>query len=269
MTRHRGVVGAALVAGALLLLEDPAAIAVRHRLAPQAPSAAVDATLAATMLAYNYVASRYVVSAASTAHVMAALSRLDEDRTAGAGRLRRAARGLDPLRVVRAAADRAGALAGRASAHATRRRRHRLARGLADLAAVNLLGVPGVGLEQAVRGRGVSRLDSFRHAALFVVSWFAGARLVETVVRAGERLPLAGTAVRPTVRAVGRVVGALTDVRAPLGLVTVAIVLAVVVRLARRIDRMAADQATQDASALSGGGAPGPGSRDPSWPRTP
>lgn len=231
--------GAALVTCALLLLEDPAVIALRHRLAPHAPSIGVDVALAGAMLAYNYVASRYVVGATSAAAVRAAIDRVDAGAAEGAGLVRRVLRGLDPLRLVKAAAERVATLAARAGARAHRRRRHRLARGLADLAAVNVLGVPGVGLEEAVRGRVVRPVDSLRHAALFVLSWFVGARVIEAVVRATSALPVVGPAVRPAFSAVGHAVRTLTDVSRPTGLVTLVAVVAFVLRLARRIDRLA------------------------------
>lgn len=238
--RRGGVLGAALVSCTLFVLEDPAAAAVRHRLAPHRASVAVDLALAAVMFAYNYAASRYVVGISSAAEVTAALDQLETERRRRADRPGRRLLGrINPFALVRAAADRVGAVAERASAAAHRRRRTGLARVLGDIAAVNVLGVPGVGLERAARGRSVDRRDSLRHTAIFVLSWFAGARAIEAVVVHVTAWPVIGDVARPMVTTVGTVFRALTSIDRPFGAITVVVVVVVVARLARRVDRLA------------------------------
>jgi hypothetical protein len=250
--RRGGVLGAAVVACGLLVLEDPATIAVRHRLAPHRASVMVDVSIALVMVAYNYGASRYVVGVSSAADVTAALAELDaaDARAVAGSAARRVLRRANPFLLVRGAGGRVGALATRAAAAAHRRRRTRLATTLVDLAAVNVLGVPGVGLERAARGRTVGRLDSLRHAALFVLSWFAGARVAETLIVTTSSWPVVGGVVRVLSRVIGGAFTIATDVSRPIGAVLAVGIFAVVTRLAWRVDRLARSIAVEPATCI-------------------
>ncbi len=67
---------------------------------------------------------------------------------------------------------------------------------LGELAAVNVLGVPGAGLESVSRCERVSSRTSLWHAILFVASWFAGARLLGAFLEALYAIPSAPSPLR-------------------------------------------------------------------------
>lgn len=241
--------GAAIACG-LFLAEDPVVIAVRQHLRAGLGGAqviALDVALAVAMLGYNYVAVRYVVRVSSSAVVEQAIEELGADRPER-GSVARVLHALNPFNVIKAVAERAGRLLGRAGDAATRRGRG-FGRLLGDLAVVNLLGVPGAGLQRSTAGRAVGAGDAARLSALFVLSWFAGAWLIDGVLDAASGWPVVGSVVEPVWRAIVRTYAAVTDVTTPLGACCVAVFAVAVVRAISRVERRAARLAAADAIA--------------------
>lgn len=111
---------------------------------------------------------------------------------------------------------------------------------MGELAAVNVLGVPGAGLESVARSGSVSNRMSLRHAALFVASWFAGARLLGAILDSMYSIPGPGQVVAETTAMIGRIFDTLTDVRRPVGAASVAVVAAALIRYSRAVERLAA-----------------------------
>lgn len=238
--------GAAIACG-LFLAEDPVVIAVRQHLRGEMSGAqvvALDVVLATLMLGYNYAAVRYVVRVSSSTVVEQAIVELGDERPER-GRVARVLQALNPFNVIKVVAERAGRLLGRAGDAATRRG-NSVGRLLGDLAVVNLLGVPGAGLQRATSGRGVGADDSFRLSALFVLSWFAGAWLIESTLDAASDWPLIGPVLEPAWRAIARTYAAVTDVTTPLGAVCVIVFVVAVVRAIARVERRAARLADVD-----------------------
>ena len=125
---------------------------------------------------------------------------------------RTAAHDANPFVLVGRAAERVGELAERTARTAEQHGRRRLGRLLTELATVNIFAVPGAGLERATHGAFSSRRDTLRHCVLFVVSWFAGARIIEYGLDALATLPLVADAIHNTLRVAGFTFATLTDV---------------------------------------------------------
>jgi hypothetical protein len=233
-------VGAAIACG-LFLAEDPVVIAVRQHLRAGggAHTMLLDLALAVVMLGYNYAAVRYVVRVSSSAVVEQAIAELDDEHPDG-GWGTRVVHGLNPFTVIKAVAERAASLLGRAGESATRRGRAAAGRLLGDLAVVNLLGVPGAGLRRTTAGRTVGADDAFRLSALFVGSWFAGAWLIEVTIDAASGWPIIGPVLEPTWHAIATTYAAITDVTTPLGATSIAVFTVAVARAIARVERRAA-----------------------------
>ena len=154
--------------------------------------------------------------------------------------LRRFGRLADPFRLLSTVAGGLGGAIESIGERAGRRGLGTTARIVGDLGIVNVLGVPGAGLAASSAGVAVARRDSLRHAALFVLSWFAGARAIGALVDLAAGLPLVGDAADRGADAVASTFRALTDVTAPVGAVTVALVVATVARRAGQVERFAA-----------------------------
>ena len=242
---------ASLLCCGLFVAEDPGAIAIRRGLGDAWPGVsagiAIDLALGATMAGYNYAASRYVVSAAEAASIDAAMRHLadlsDAALAAEPRRVRRAAkllvRRLNPFSVIRATAEAFAGLVNRLHQQANHRALHGVAKLLGELAAVNMLGVPGAGLESIARRQRVSRRTSFRHAVLFVTSWFIGARLLGGVLGALHVIPVAGKLIRSITATLGTAFDTATDVAHPIGAGVVVVVATAVVRYSRAVERVA------------------------------
>jgi hypothetical protein len=243
-----GGLRASLLLCALFLVEDPLVVAVRTRLAGSTSDRIViDVLLGAAMIAYNFVASRYVTSATSAAGVLDAIDRVDAERAERLARTRhpvahaarRAANVLNPFHLIRTAGSRLGRALDGVSVRARRRRLRRTAALLEDLGVVNILGVPGASLARSTGDRALSRRGSLRHCLLFVGSWFAGARAIEWFVGWAHRVPVLGVIAAQSTRAVGSSFDALTNVTRPVGAVTVALVMLTVLRYATEVERAA------------------------------
>jgi CBS domain-containing protein len=243
---------ASLLCCGLFVVEDPGIIAARRALGDvwsgTAPGIAIDVLLAVTMTAYNYAASRYVVTVGEAASIDAAMRRLAEVRSAGldVGErrwrrvIKRLLRRLNPLNLIRLTAERFAGVVDRLRAEANQRALAGVAEVMGELAAVNVLGVAGAGLESVARSERVSSRTSLRHSALFVASWFAGARLLGVVLNSLYAIPGAGQGIATITAFVGRTFDTLTDVRRPIGAATVVVVTAAVVRYSRTVERVAA-----------------------------
>ena len=238
-TDRTGMWTASLVACGLFLAEDPAVIAARQHLRRSAPGTAttalIDIALATAMLGYNYAATRYVVRVASADVVERAIAELHEERAATGAALGM----LNPFSLVKAIAERAGAAIDRAGQAARRRDRRASAALLGDLAIVNLLGVPGAGVQRSTSGRDVTARDAMRLCALFVASWFAGAWVIEVLLDRVSTWPVVGDAVSGVWGAVSSTYAAVTDVTTPVGAACVVSFLVVVLRSVRRVERRA------------------------------
>lgn len=241
---------ASFVACALFVAEDAAVLAVRSRIAVGSGSTGrivADATIAAVMIAYNYAASRYVVGTAGAWAVDEALTlvALDDDRRVAAIRnpLRRSvsrlARRMAPFRLLKSAAEGLGRAVERIGTRARRRGLGRLARLAGDLGTVNVLGVPGAGLAAGTTGAVVGRRDSLRHAALFVASWFAGARAIGWLVDRAGTAPAFGDALSAGASAVDATFDTLTDVTGLPGAIAMGLLAHAIVRDAIRVERTA------------------------------
>ena len=104
---------------------------------------------------------------------------------------------------------------------------------------MNVLGVPGAGLESVTRRERISPRTSLRHASLFVASWFAGARLLGAILGVLYALPGLGGAIAAITRTIGTSFDALTDVRHPIGAIAVTFVVVAVIRYSRAVERVA------------------------------
>jgi hypothetical protein len=250
---RRGEFGrASLLCCGLFVAEDPGIIAARRALGDvwtgTASGIAIDVFLAATMTGYNYAASRYVVTVGQALSIDAAIGRLAEMRVAAldADRRRwrrmskRLLRRLNPFSLIKLLAEGFAQMIEHLRTKARRRALARVAELLGELAAVNLLGVPGAGLESVSRSDRVSSRTSLRHASLFVASWFAGARLLGALLASLYDVPVAGGAVAAMTSVMGRVFDTVTDVRHPIGAVTVAFLAASLIRYCRAVERVAA-----------------------------
>jgi hypothetical protein len=238
-------IGSLLVYG-LLLVEDPAMLAARLRLTEAGfPAWLSDVALATAMLVYNYGASRYVVGVAGSNELATAMERVDRRR---AGRvattgnpvlraLRRVAMALNPVLLVK----RAGEVVGRAADRLSRRLHasplRRSAAWVEDLGMVNLVGVPAASLTVATTRGAVSRGRSARHSVLFVVSWFAGARLVGALVGVTHTVPGAGPVAEQVTSSIGRAFAACTDPGGAVGALTITLAVVAVVRYAHDVQR--------------------------------
>lgn len=238
---------ATLVVCGLFVAEDPTVIAVRTQFNDTRPAAiTLDIALAVVMVGYNFAASRYVVSVAADTTILDAMAVVDSRRAARVVRTknvairnaRRVVAHLNPFDVIKLIGDRLGRSLERISASARHRRLRRTAAFLEDLGAVNVLGVPGVGLAIASRGRHVSPTSSLRHSVLFVGSWFAGARAIGWTVGRLHQLPLIGAAAKSTTGAIGAVFAFFVDVSTPVGAITVAAVAASIARYTHQVDRI-------------------------------
>jgi hypothetical protein len=242
---------ASLLCCGLFVAEDPGIIAVRRALGDAWPGPtaglAVDALLAVTMTGYNYAASRYVVTVGEASSIDAAMRRLSELRTAAIQSERRTIRRavkqmlrrLNPFNMIKLAAEGFARMIERMRAKANQRALARVAELMGELAAVNVLGVPGAGLESVARRESVDCRTSLRHAGLFVASWFAGARLLGVLLDALYRIPVAGEAIAATTSVIGRSFDMLTDVRNPVGAATITVVVAALIRYTRTVERVA------------------------------
>jgi hypothetical protein len=242
---------ASLLCCGLFVAEDPGIIAIRRAMEDvwtgTTAGIAIDVLLGVTMTGYNYAASRYVVTVAEAASIDAAMRHLAATRAAeDAGRrpirraFRRLLRRLNPLTLIGLAAERFAELVGYLRCKADQRALARVAEVVGELAAVNVLGVPGAGLESVARSETVSNRTSLRHAALFVASWFAGARLLGAVLDSLYALPGAGQVIAEMTATVGTAFDTLTDVRGPVGAVTIAVVTVALIRYSRAVERVAA-----------------------------
>ena len=209
---------------------------------------AIDVFLGVTMVGYNYAASRYVVSVGEASTIDAAIRTLGEMRAAALDaeprRTRRAIRRvlhrLNPFNAIKVAAEGFARMIERLRTRASRRALASVAEVLGELAAVNVLGVPGAGLESVTRREPISPRTSLRHAALFVASWFAGARLLGAILEAMYTIPVLGDAIAALTSSIGRSFDLLTDVRHPIGAVAVTFVVVAVIRYSRAVERVAA-----------------------------
>lgn len=250
---HRGeLTRASLLCCGLFIVEDPGVIAARRAMndvwTGTASGIAIDVLLGVAMTSYNYAASRYVVTIASAASIDAAIRHVAETRAAELDvgqrsirrNLKRLLRGLNPLNLIRHAAERFAKLVDHLRCKADQRALAKVAEVMGELAAVNVLGVPGAGLESVARTGAVSNRMSLRHAALFVASWFAGARLLGAVLDGAYSIPVAGGVISGVTAIMGRIFDTMTDVRGPVGAVSIAVVAAVLIRYSRTIERLAA-----------------------------
>jgi hypothetical protein len=250
--RRGGLTRASLLCCGLFVVEDPGIIAARRALGDvwtgTTSGVAIDVLLGVTMTAYNYAASRYVVTVGESASIDAAMRHLAEARSAAPAKgerrwpraIRRLLRGLNPLNLIRLTAERFAGGVDRLRAKANQRALARVAEVMGELAAVNVLGVAGAGLESVARSERVSSKTSLRHAALFVASWFAGARLLGLVLDSLYAIPGAGQVVAAITSSMGKMFDTFTDVRRPIGAATVVVVTAAVVRYSRTVERVAA-----------------------------
>jgi hypothetical protein len=236
----------------LFVAEDPGIIAARRALGDvwsgAASGIAIDVLLGVTMTGYNYAASRYVVSIGEASSIDAAIRRLGEMRASALDTeprwtrrtLRRMLAHLNPFNAIKLAADGFARMIERLRTKASRRALARLAEVLGELAAVNVLGVPGAGLESVTRRERISPRTSLRHASLFVASWFAGARLLGAILGFLYTIPALGGAIAVITRTIGTSFDTLTDVRHPIGAIAVTFVVLAVIRYSRAVERVAA-----------------------------
>jgi hypothetical protein len=236
----------------LFVAEDPGIIAARRALGDvwpgTAPGIAIDALLAITMTGYNYAASRYVVTVGEASSIDAAMRQLADMRAAALDaeprRWRRAVkkllRRLNPFNLIKQAAEGFARVIERLRSRANRRALARVAELMGELAAVNVLGVPGAGLESVARREHVDARRSLRHSALFVGSWFAGARLLGVLLDTLYRIPAVGSAIASITNAIGRSFDMLTDVTRPVGAAAITVVVAALIRYTRTVERIAA-----------------------------
>jgi hypothetical protein len=251
-SRGGGLTRASLLCCGLFVVEDPGIIAARRALGDvwtgTASGVAIDVVLGVTMTGYNYAASRYVVTVGEAASIDAAMRRLAEAGSAALDTgerhwrraIKRLLRRLNPLNLIRLTAERFAGVVDRLRAKANQRALARVAEVMGELAAVNVLGVAGAGLESVARSERVSSRTSLRHAALFVASWFAGARLLGVVLDSLYAIPGAGQFIAAITSTVGRSFDLLTDVRRPVGAAAVAVVTIALVRYVRTVERVAA-----------------------------
>ena len=242
---------ASLLCCGLFVAEDPGIIAVRRALGDvwsgTASGLAIDVLLGLTMTGYNYAASRYVVSVGEASSIDAAIRRLGEMRAAALAAeprrsrraIHRACQRLNPFNAIKLAAEGFARQIERLRTKASRRSLARLAEVLGELAAVNVLGVPGAGLESVTRRESISPRTSLRHASLFVASWFAGARLLGAILGALYTVPVLGEVTAAIASSIGRSFDTLTDVRHPIGAIAVTFVVGVVIRYSRAVERVA------------------------------
>jgi hypothetical protein len=243
---------ASLLCCGLFVAEDPGIIAVRRALGDTWPGTAqgiaVDVLLGVTMTGYNFVASRYVVTVGEASSISAAMRRLEAMKVAALDAeprrwrrtMMRILGRLNPFDAIKVASEGFARLVERLRTRARRRALARMAQLLGELGAVNVLGVPGAGLESVARGETVTSRASMRHAALFVASWFAGARLLGAILAALHRLPVIGDWIAQATNTFGWAFDRLTDVRSPIGAIAIAIVVVALVRFSRRVERLAA-----------------------------
>jgi hypothetical protein len=252
MRRPGELTRASLLCCGLFVAEDPGIIAARRGLgnvwSGTTSGIAIDLLLGVTMVGYNYAASRYVVTVGEASTIDAAIGRLGEMRAAALDAdprrwrrtIRRAWRRLNPFNLIRLAAEGFAHMIETLRARAHRRALARVAEVLGELAAVNVLGVPGAGLESVARRERINSRTSLRHAALFVGSWFAGARLLGAALEALYAVPAVGSSIAAATHIFGRCFDTVTDVRRPVGAVVVAVVVAAVIRYSRAVERVAA-----------------------------
>jgi hypothetical protein len=251
--RRRGeLTRASLLCCGLFVAEDPGIIAARRALGDVWSGAtsgiAIDVLLGVAMTGYNYAASRYVVTVGEASTIDAAIRRLGEMRAAALEAeqrrvrraIRRALRRLNPFNLIRLAAEGFAHMVETLRTRAHRRALARVTEVLGELAAVNVLGVPGAGLESVARRERINSRTSLRHATLFVASWFAGARLLGVVLDALYTVPGVGGTIAAATHLVGRSFDTITDVRQPIGAVAIAVVVAAVIRYSRAVERVAA-----------------------------
>lgn len=243
---------ASLLCCGLFVAEDPGIIAARRALGDvwsgTTSGIAIDLLLGVTMTGYNYAASRYVVTIGEASTIDAAIGRLGEMRAAALAAeprlwrrvIRRALRRMNPFNLIKFGAEGFARMVETLRAGAHRRALARVAEVLGELAAVNVLGVPGAGLESVARRERISSRTSLRHAALFVASWFTGARLLGATLDALYAVPVVGGTVAALTHLFGRCFDTATDVRRPVGAVVVAVVVAAVIRYSRAVERVAA-----------------------------
>ncbi|MEP7112173.1 MAG: hypothetical protein ABI862_02815 [Ilumatobacteraceae bacterium] len=243
---------ASLLCCGLFVAEDPGIIAARRALGEAWPGMtsgiAIDVLLGITMTGYNYAASRYVVTVGQASSIDAAIRQLGEMRVAAIDadrrRLRRAARRLfsrlNPFNLIKLIAERFAMVIERLRTRANQRALAGVAEVLGELAAVNVLGVPGAGLESVARREAVSSRTSLRHATLFVVSWFAGARLLGAFLGSMYAIPGIGRVIATLTGVTGRCFDAVTDVRHPIGIAAIAAVVVGLVHYSRAVERLAA-----------------------------
>jgi hypothetical protein len=250
--RRSELTRASLLCCGLFVAEDPGIIAVRRALGDTWSSTtsgiAIDVILGLTMTGYNYAASRYVVTVGEASTIDAAIRRLGEMRAVALASehrrtrraIRRALRRLNPFNMIRLAAEAFAHMVEALRTKAHRRALARLAEVLGELAAVNVLGVPGAGLESVARRERISGRTSLRHAVLFVASWFTGARLLGALLGWLYAIPVVGRAIEAMMGMFAGTFDALTDVTRPTGAVTIAIVTTAVIRYSRAVERVAA-----------------------------
>jgi hypothetical protein len=199
------------------------------------------------MTGYNFAASRYVVTVGEASSIDAAMRRLADTRAAALEcdprrwrrAIKRLLRRLNPFSLIKQVAEGFARVIEQIRSKANRRALAGVAELMGELAAVNVLGVPGAGLESVARREPVDGRRSLRHAALFVASWFAGARLLGALLETLYRIPVAGDVVAATTSAIGHSFDTLTDVRHPVGAVAITVVVAALIRYTRTVERIA------------------------------
>ena len=250
---HRGdLTSASVLCCGLFLAEDPGVIALRRSFGNTWPGGssgiAIDLALGVTMVGYNYAASRYVVTVGEASAIHAAICHLSELNEAAFAsetrRIRRAVkrllRCLNPFNLINVAAGGFARVIERLRTTADRRAMASIAELLGELAAVNLLGVPGAGLQSVTRREAISRRTSLRHAVLFVASWFAGARLLGGLLDGLHAIPVAGAVLRSMTSTSAPAFDLAPDATAPVGAIIVSIVAVMIIRYSRTVERVAA-----------------------------
>ena len=201
------------------------------------------------MIGYNYAASRYVVSVGEASSIDAAIRTLAERRASELEAEPRQIASSDSTgcsiastrsTLIKLAAEAFARMIERLRMKASRRALASLAEVLGELAAVNVFGVPGAGLESVTRRERISPRTSLRHASLFVASWFAGARLLGAILGVLYTVPVLGAAIATITSTIGAAFDTLTDVRHPIGAIAVTLVVVAVIRYSRAVERVAA-----------------------------
>ena len=148
-------------------------------------------------------------------------------------------RRLNPLALIGRAAEWFAHLVDYLRCKANQRALARVAEVMGELATVNVLGVPGAGLESVRTAR---RSTTGSHCGTLHCSLHPGspARLLGAVLDSLYAIPVAGQVIAEITAMMGRAFDALTDVRGPVGAATTVVITAALVRYSRAVERVAA-----------------------------